>query len=83
MQRSNETKAKAFRIEFFLLFLFFLIGGAGFFLSLSSLDDSEPKAPESFTFHDDSHSDGSGGNHQVFNMLNSKYRFCSSCQDDF
>ena len=37
----------------------------------STLDDSEPKAPESFTFHDDSHSDGSGGNHQVFNMLNS------------
>ncbi|MFO0468082.1 MAG: hypothetical protein ACK5ZX_02100 [Bacteroidota bacterium] len=42
MQRSNETKAKAFRIEFFLLFLFFLIGGAGFFLSLTSLDDSQP-----------------------------------------
>ncbi len=42
MQRSNETKAKALRIEFFLLFLCFLIGGAGFFLSLTSLDDSEP-----------------------------------------
>lgn len=42
MQRSNETKANAFRIEFFLLFLFFLIGGAGFFLSLTSLDESQP-----------------------------------------
>jgi hypothetical protein len=46
MQRSNETKAKAFRIEFFLLFLFFLIGGAGFFLSLTSLDDSQPTVNE-------------------------------------
>jgi hypothetical protein len=46
MQRSNETKAKAFRIEFFLLFLFFLIGGAGFFLSLTSLDDSQPNVNE-------------------------------------
>lgn len=41
MHRSNETEANAFRIEFFLLFLFFLIGGAGFFLSLTSLDDSQ------------------------------------------
>jgi hypothetical protein len=46
MQRSNETKAKALRIEFFLLFLFFLIGGAGFFLSLTSLDDSQPTVNE-------------------------------------
>ena len=46
MQRPNETKAKAFRIEFFLLFLFFLIGGAGFFLSLTSLDDSQPTVNE-------------------------------------
>ena len=46
MQRSNETKAKALRIEFFLLFLFFLIGGAGFFLSLTSLDDSQPNVNE-------------------------------------
>jgi hypothetical protein len=52
MQRSNETKAKAFRIEFFLLFLFFLIGGAGFFLSLTSLDDTQPTVNEIdvFTF---------------------------------
>ena len=50
MQRSNETKAKAFRIEFFLLFLFFLIGGAGFFLSLTSLDDSEPTVNPMETF---------------------------------
>jgi hypothetical protein len=41
MHRSNDTEANAFRIEFFLLFLFFLIGGAGFFLSLTSLDDSQ------------------------------------------
>jgi hypothetical protein len=50
MQRSNETKAKAFRIEFFLLFLFFLIGGAGFFLSLTSLDDSQPTVNSIETF---------------------------------
>ena len=50
MQRSNETKAKAFRIEFFLLFLFFLIGGAGFFLSLTSLDDSQPTVNEIAAF---------------------------------
>lgn len=50
MQRSNETKAKAFRIEFFLLFLFFLIGGAGFFLSLTSLDESEPPLNRRETF---------------------------------
>ena len=50
MQRSNETKAKAFRIEFFLLFLFFLIGGAGFFLSLTSLDDSQPAVNEIAAF---------------------------------
>ncbi len=50
MQRSNETKAKAFRIEFFLLFLFFLIGGEGFFLSLTSLDDSEPAVNPVETF---------------------------------
>jgi hypothetical protein len=50
MQRSNETKAKAFRIEFFLLFLFFLIGGAGFFLSLTSLDASEPAVNQMETF---------------------------------
>jgi hypothetical protein len=29
-----------------LLFLFFLIGGAGFFLSLTSLDDSQPTVNE-------------------------------------
>jgi len=50
MQRSNETKAKAFRIEFFLLFLFFLIGGAGFFLSLTSLDDRQPTVNEIAAF---------------------------------
>jgi len=50
MQRSNETKAKAFRIGFFLLFLFFLIGGAGFFLSLTSLDDSQPTVNEIAAF---------------------------------
>jgi hypothetical protein len=52
MQRANETKAKAFRIEFFLLFLFFLIGGAGFFLSLTSLDDTQSTVNEIdvFTF---------------------------------
>jgi hypothetical protein len=33
-----------------LLFLFFLIGGAGFFLSLTSLDDSEPEVNQMETF---------------------------------
>lgn len=38
MQRFNETKANASRIEIFMLLGFFLIGCAGFFLSLTSLD---------------------------------------------
>lgn len=50
MQRSNETKAKAFRMEFFMLILFFLIGGAGFFLSLTSLDDNQSNVNQTETF---------------------------------
>ncbi|MEY3321738.1 MAG: hypothetical protein RLZZ417_1321 [Bacteroidota bacterium] len=41
MQRFNETKANASRIEIFMLLGFFLIGSAGFFLSLTSLDMNE------------------------------------------
>ena len=38
----------------------------------STLDcEMEPKAPESFTFNDDPHSDDPGHNHHIFNMLNS------------
>lgn len=40
MQRFNETKANASRIEFYLLFGFFLFGSTGFLLSLTSLEEN-------------------------------------------
>lgn len=42
MQRTIETKAGASRIEFYLLFIFFLLGGTGFFLSLSTMIEASP-----------------------------------------
>ncbi|MFM7092627.1 MAG: hypothetical protein ACKOZZ_17660 [Bacteroidota bacterium] len=43
MQRTIETKASASRIEFYLLFIFFLLGGTGFFLSLSGMIEASPE----------------------------------------
>jgi len=43
MQRTIETKASASRIEFYLLFIFFLLGGTGFFLSLSTMIEASPE----------------------------------------
>jgi hypothetical protein len=57
MQRFNETKANASRIEFYLLFGFFLFGSAGFFLSLTSLEDNsqEMKIPETLSVERDAY----------------------------
>jgi len=43
MQRTIETKASASRIEFYFLFIFFLLGGTGFFLSLSGMIEASPE----------------------------------------
>jgi len=57
MQRFNETKANASRIEFYLLFGFFLFGSAGFFLSLTSQEDNsqEMKIPETLSVERDAY----------------------------
>jgi len=38
MQRFDKTKAKASRMDFYLLFGFFLLGSAGFIISITSLE---------------------------------------------
>lgn len=43
MQRTIETKASASRIEFYFQFIFFLLGGTGFFLSLSGMIEASPE----------------------------------------
>jgi hypothetical protein len=57
MSRFNETKANASRIEFYLLFGFFLFGSAGFFISLTSLEDNsqEMKIPETLSVERDAY----------------------------